>query len=207
MRKGVECAASLPPELAQIAKVTEIRLAEAEFASAAARCLNQLVDISAEMEATSKAKIDVAVDLCMKGLAKDKETTGAESQPKATGTTSTAQPVGADESSTPEADEAEHTQTTSVSGGEGASAPATTSKGDAPALATTSANEDSTSDSKQQSHSPSGHVQAIVDKQPKAATAQSSVISSNVSKSDTVKTFLRVGRHRQTKISGECHRR
>ena len=100
-------------------------------------------------------------------LAKEKEPTGAESQTKATGNTSAAQPMGTDESSTPGVDEAEHTQTTSVSGGEGGPAPATTSKGDAPAPATTSANEDLTSDAKKQSRGPSGHAQADVDKQPK----------------------------------------
>ena len=54
-----------PPDLAQFAKVTEIRFAEAAFVSVAARCLGQLMDISAEIEASSRVKIDAAVDLCM----------------------------------------------------------------------------------------------------------------------------------------------
>ena len=54
-----------PPDLMQIAKVTEIHFAEAEFVQAAARCLAQLMEISADMAASFKARIDAAVDVSM----------------------------------------------------------------------------------------------------------------------------------------------
>ena len=73
-----------PPDLKQIAKVSEIQFTDVEFVEAAAQTLAQLMEMFAEEAASSQARIDAAVDKCMQELAKEKASDDAEPQIKVT---------------------------------------------------------------------------------------------------------------------------
>ena len=82
-----------------------MQLEDAELVEVAAKCLRGLMEVYADEAASTKAKVDDAVDQCMQGLAKSKSTTDVEPKTNATGAASAVSPKVTDKSSTYEVDE------------------------------------------------------------------------------------------------------
>ena len=98
----------------QIAKMTDIQFASAQLVKVAAKCLAGLMEVYADEAASTKAKIDNAVDKRMQGLAKSKSAADAESKTTMSGAVSTANPEGTPELSTHKVDEDNPPQATSA---------------------------------------------------------------------------------------------